>query len=232
MILSVHQPEYLPYMGFFLKMMLCDEFVIMDHVQYSKQSWQNRNRIRSKDGELLLTVPVLTKGKSGQAINEVQINNCDNWMKKHLRSMVSNYCKTPFFDVHRPFFEDIYSKRWEKLVDLNMAIIKYLVTQLGIRITIVRTSEFGPSGQKTDLLIDICKRLGFDTYLSGSGGRLYIDEARFRDQNLKSLYVDFKHPVYKQQYEPFLANMSLIDLLFNYGSEQSSEIIKSSGRIA
>lgn len=231
MILAGHQPEYLPYIGFFCKMMQCDKFVIVDHVQFSKKSWQSRNRIRTKEGWILLTVPVLTKNKFEQPINEVRINNAINWQKKHWRSMYLNYKKAPFFGVYKDFFEQVYSQKWEKLVDLNETIIRYIARELNINVEIVKSSEFNPCGQKTDLLIDMCKKLGADTYLSGEGGRRYVDESKFKTHNLNSVYINFRHPVYRQQFEPYIPDMSVIDLMFNYGNDPSREIIQNSGGI-
>jgi hypothetical protein len=231
MILAGHQPEYLCYIGFFHKMMHCNKFVLVDHVQFDKKSWQNRNRIRTKEGWILLTVPVLTKGKFEQKINEVKINNSVNWQKKHWRSILFNYKKAPFFSIYKDFFEQVYSQKWEKLVDLNETIIRYIVQELDINVEIVKSSEFNPSGYKTYLLIDMCKKLGADTYLSGEGGRKYVDEPKFKSNNIKSLYTNFRHPVYRQQYEPFIPNMSVIDIMFNQGNDYSREIIRGSGLI-
>ena len=231
MILAGHQPEYLCYIGFFHKMMHCDKFVLVDHVQFEKKYFQNRNKIRTKEGSILLTIPVFSKGKFEQKINEVEINNNVDWQKKHWRSIVFNYQKAPFFSEYKDFFEQIYSKRWEKLVDINETIIRYIAKQLHINVEIVKSSEVNPSGYKTDLLIDMCKKLGADSYLSGEGGRLYVDELKFKSNNIESLYTNFQHPVYQQQFEPFITNMSVIDLMFNHGNEISRKIINNSGII-
>lgn len=232
MVLAGHQPEYLPYIGFFHKIMHCDTFVIVDHVQFNKKTWQNRNRIRTKEGWILLTVPVLTKGKFEQPINEVRINNALNWETKHWRSIYLNYGKAPFFNTYGDFFEQLYAKKWGKLVDLNETIIRYIIQELGVKVKIVKSSDFNPQGQKTDLLIDMCKRLGADTYLSGEGGHRYVDESKFRKQNLNHVFQDFHHPTYTQRFEPFIPYMSIVDLMFNYGSEQSKQIILNSGRVS
>ncbi|MFH2034132.1 MAG: WbqC family protein [Candidatus Margulisiibacteriota bacterium] len=229
LILAGHQPEYLPYTGFFHKMMLADEFVIVDHVQYHKKSWQNRNRIRSRDGEVLLTVPVLSKGSFDQPINEVKINNQEKWRRKHWQTIMLNYKKAPFFDEHATFFEGLYGREWENLAEFNETIIRYIAGQLGIDKKLSKSSEFNASGSKTELLIDMCKKRGYKSYLSGSGGRGYVDQNRFKEEHLVSLYTDFLHPEYPQQAEPFLPNLSVIDMLFNCGAQKSAEMIKSSG---
>jgi len=229
MILAGHQPEYLPYIGFFSKIMHCETFVIVDHVQFNKKTWQNRNRIRTKDGWMLLTVPVLTKDKFEQPINEVRINNALDWGRKHWRSIYLNYGKAPFFSAYRDFFEQLYARKWEKLADLNETIIRYIIQELDINVKIVKSSDFNPQGRKTELLIEMRKKLGADTYLSGEGGRAYVDESKFREQNLNHLFLNFSHPTYTQQFEPFIPYMSVVDLLFNHGSERSKQIILNNG---
>jgi len=231
LIIAGHQPEYLPYIGFFYKMMNCDTFVLVDHVQFTKKRFQNRNRIRAATGEIFLTVHVLTKGKFDQSINEVAINNNVSWQKKHWRSILLNYQKAEFFDEHKKIFEEIFSKKWEKLASLNEAIIRYLANQLGINVEIVKSSDLELIGSKTEMLIDMCKKLGADTYLSGEGGRTYVDTKKFETNNITHLFTNFKHPVYRQQFEPFIPNMSVIDLLFNHGNKTSREIIQKSGNI-
>jgi len=212
--------------------MHCEVFVIVDHVQFNKKTWQNRNRIRTKEGWILLTVPVLTKNKFEQPINEVRINNTLDWGKKHWRSIYLNYGKAPFFSVYRDFFAHLFTQKWEKMADLNETIIRYVIQELDINVTIVKSSDINPQGQKTELLIDMCKRLGADTYLSGEGGRLYVDESKFKEQNLNHEFQNFHHPTYTQQFEPFIPYMSIIDLLFNHGNEGSKKIILNSANVS
>jgi len=237
MIISAHQPEYLPYVGFFYKMAKVDKFILVDHVQFSSGGFQNRNRIRTASdprGWAWLTVPVITAGKGPQKISEVRIDNSLPWARQHWKAIYFNYKKTPFFDKHEDFFKKLYSKKWDKLIDLNEAIIYYLKEQLGIKTPIVKSSEYKFEGKKTDLLIELCEKFGADTHLTGSGskkcgGKSYVQEEKFEANNLKHIFSDFKHPVYKQRFEPFIENLSAIDLLFNCGPE-SLEIIQSSSK--
>jgi len=141
MIVSIHQPEYLPWLGFFHKVHQSDIFVLLDNVQYEKNYFQNRNKIRTQSGRTWLTVPVLTKGKSNQQINEVKIDNKSNWSKKHWRSIDLNYKNAPYFDNYREFFFDLYKKEWIKLVDLNETIITYLIKELEIDLKLIKSSE-------------------------------------------------------------------------------------------
>ena len=230
MTLTGHQPEYLPYLGFFYKLAKADKFIFVDHVQYLKKSFQNRNRIRTAPGSngwTWLTIPVITKGRRYQGINEVEIDNSTPWAEKHWKTTRLNYKKALFFNEYKDFFEEIYSKKWEKLVDLNETIIRYLLKELEIQIPIFKSSDYNFKGKKTDLLIEMCKELGADTYLSGSGAKYYgyVEEDKFKINGLNHKFSDFKHPIYPQRFKPFIPNMSIIDLLFNCGGK-SIEIIK------
>jgi len=219
MILSVHQPQYLPWLGYFDKIAKSDCFVFLDCVQYKKREFQNRNKIRTRDGWIWLTVPVISKSKGFQLINEVLINNSIGWQNKHLKSIICCYKNAKYFNEHIGFFENIYNKKFEKLIDINLAIIYYLLEQFSIKTKIFFESSLSISTKKTQRIIDICKKLNADTYLSGIGGKDYLDEELFEKENIKLIYQDFKHPVYKQCYEPFIPYMSAIDFLFNCGKE-------------
>ena len=219
MILSLHQPQYLPYLGYFDKIAKSDCFVFLDCVQYKKREFQNRNKIRTKDGWIWLTVPVISKNKSSQQINEVLINNSVSWQKKHLKSIICYYRNAKYFNEYIGFFEEIYNKKFERLIDINLTIIYYLLEQFSIKTKIFFESSLSISTKKTQRIIDICKKLNADTYLSGIGGKDYLDEELFKKENIKLIYQDFKHPVYRQCYEPFIPYMSAIDFLFNCGKE-------------
>ena len=229
MRLTIHQPEHLPWLGFFHKMSLSDVFVLLDNVPYSKNDFQNRNRIRTSGtdkGWCWLTVPVLTKGRSGQKINKVEINK-DNtaWNKRCWKSIKYSYGQAEYFEDHEDFFYDLYhAKSWDKLLDLNVYIIEHLVQVLDVEAELVLASDLGVSGSGTELLLGICQELGADVYISGSFGRDYLDEAQFNQQGIQVVYQDFQYPEYPQVYDPFIPSMSVIDLLFNCG-DKSKEII-------
>jgi len=216
MIATGHQPNYLPYLGFFHKIASSNIFVIVDTVQYVKRGpfgWINRNRIRTHQGWMWLSVPVFTKGKYTQTIQEVLIDNSTNWAHKHWRAMELSYNRAPFFKLYENFFSELYNKKREKLCDLNEEIIRYIVDILGLKTKITRASVLGVSGKATGLIIDICKKTGADTYLHGKHGKDYIDQAKFTDNNIRCLYQEFHHPTYPQVYEPFIPEMSIVDLL-------------------
>jgi|SRR3989344_3094677 len=231
MIISAHQPEYLPYLGFFYKMAKADTFILSDHLQFtqSSQDFFNRNKIRTSQGWAWLTVPVITSGKGYQKINEVEIDNSTHWGRKHWKLIYFNYKRTPFFSRYSGFFEKLYAKKWQKLVDINEQIIYYVQKELGINTTLIKSSDYDFKGKKTDLIIELCKKFKTDTYLSGVGGKNYMDLELFKKNNVKYVFSDFTHPVYLQRFKPFIENLSVIDLLFNCGPE-SLEIIKSNGK--
>lgn len=228
MILAGHQPEYLPYLGFIYKIAKADKFVLVDHVQYLQKSFQNSNRIRTApglNGFSWLTVPVISRGRRFQKICEVEIDNSVTWGKKHWKTIYLNYKKAPFFSEHENFFEKLYFKKWNKLADLTETIIYYLVEQLDIKTSLVKSSDYDFKEKKNDLLIEMCKTLKADGYLSGQGAKSYVDEEKFSANGLKHIFSDFHHPVYPQKFQPFIPNLSAIDLLFNCGPESLKIIL-------
>lgn len=225
MIFSAHQPQYLPWIGFFHKVMHSDIFVFLDDVQFKKREFQNRNRIRTKDGWIWLTVPVLTKNKYYQKLNEVRINNSYDWRKEHWKSILISYSSAEYFKKYSDFFESVYKMEWEKLLDLNLFIINYIFKVIKIDVKTYLSSEFNICKTGTERIIEIAKILKGDTYLSGVGGIDYLEEHRFSEEGIKLVYQFFPHPVYKQQFNGFQPYMSIIDLLFNCG-EKSIDVIR------
>ncbi len=230
MIISVHQPQYIPWLGYFDKIAQSDQFVFLDNVQYKEREFQNRNKIRTKDGSIWLTVPVISKGEGRQKISEVKIDNGTAWQRKHLGSLKTSYSSAAYFKEYYPFFEELLSREWVYLKDLNIETIRFSLKELTISTPISFESDLGITSSRTERIIDICKKLKADTYLSGSGGKDYLNEALFAQNNIKLVYQDFKHPQYKQCYVPFEPYMSIIDLLFNY-DEGSKEILFSTKSI-
>jgi hypothetical protein len=229
-VITIHQPEHLPWLGFFDKIRQADVFVMLDHVQYRKNYFQNRNRIRAANGALWLTVPVLTKGNADQAINEVQINNqgSPRWKEKCWTSIAQHYRKAKYWPLHEGFFDRLYKADWTRLVEINEAIIRHMLDAFSIDVKIVKSSELNVKGNRGDLLLDICQKVGASVYLSGVSGRDYLSVKTFTDAGVRVQFQEFHHPIYKQLCEPFLPAMSAIDLLFNYGPA-SLDVIKGVG---
>jgi len=221
MMISVHQPQYLPWAGYFHKIYQSDAFVFLDNVQYKKGEYQNRNRLRTNDGWMWLTVPVLNE-RSYPVISDVCVDNSQDWRRRHWRALCVNYAKAPYFKQYSGFFEETYKREWVKLVDLNIHIIRYILEALGIDTPIYFESNLGIKTTNTARIIEICKILKADSYLSGAGGRAYLDEALFGENGIRLIYQDFKHPEYEQRRKPFTPFMSIVDLLFNHGEDSLS----------
>ena len=234
MIAVGHQPNYLPYLGIFAKVAQADVFVIVNNVQFVKRGrfgFQNRTRIRTHEGWAWLTVPVLSKGKYHQQISETKINNAAPWRRKHWRSIQLNYRSAPCFEEYAGFLEALYqNESFGFLQDLNIKIIRYLLSALRIDVDVLIATEAGIQGKATDLIIDICKKTGADTYLHGKHGADYADFAGIESAGIKNLVLDYEHPTYEQCHPGFEPYMSAVDLLFNHG-ERSLEVLLEGNRI-
>jgi hypothetical protein len=212
-------------LGYIDKIDQADCFVLLDDVQFKKNEWQNRNRIKTASGWQWLTVPVLQHFP--QRISEVRINNAVAWSRKHLQALISNYARAPFFAIHRPFFAEVYARQWTCLADLNESILRYIVEVLGIQTPLVLASSLAlpDCDQATDRLIALSQALGADTYLSGVGGRDYLDLGRFEAAGLQVCFQAFQCAGYPQRFGVFEPNLSVVDLVFNCGA-QSLQVLR------
>lgn len=224
MILTAHQPAYLPWLGLFHKIALSDTYVYLDNTQFEKNSFTNRNKIKTAQGPIWLTVPLLLKDHFAKAVKEIEIDNSKDWRKDHWKSIYLNYKKAPFFNRYSDFLEDVYRREWRYLTDLTEFMLKYFLKELGIEIRYYRASELGLKGHKSDLVLDMCKKLSSDLYIFGALGKNYAKEEDFTKESIKIYFQDYKHPVYPQLHGEFLPYMSIIDLLFNCG-DKSLEIL-------
>jgi len=226
MILTAHQPAYLPWLGLLHKIALSDTFVVFDTVQYLKKDWNNRNKIKAQNGAIWLTVPVYTKGQFTQSLLEVKINNTLPWRRKHLKSMEIAYSKSPYFDNYIDFFRDLYSGEHIHLVDLNNKILLFLLKELGIKVDILYGHDLGIEGVKSGLVLDMCRKLKADIYIFGLLGKDYAEVEKFESNGIKLYFQEYKHPVYLQQFGDFISHLSAVDLLFNYGRESLKKIME------
>ncbi len=224
MIAAIHQPQYLPWSGYIDKIRRADAFCFLDNVQYKKNEWQNRNRIKNVQGAQWLTVPALYE--FGQKIRDIKINNKVKWGKKHFAALRTNYAKAPFFKEHSGFFEETFSRQWESLADLNIHIIEYFIKVLEISDTkTVRASDLkNLSEDPTGRLIDICRTLGADTYLAGADGANYMDMETFDKNGIKVIFQQYVHPEYPQLFGEFISHLSVLDVVFNMGPESPALI--------
>lgn len=215
--LVVNQPTYLPWLGYFDILRRADVFVVYDHVQFSRQSWQQRNRIRDRRGPLLLTVPVLHRGKGPQALCEVEVDRTKDFATKHLRAIHANYARAPRFRELFPELEVLYAAAPERLAELNWSLIRWGMEKLGVRTTVFFSRDLGVEGRNVDALLELCERFGADRYMSPAGARDYIgDGEAFAERGIRLEYQAYEHPVYPQLDHPdFVSHLSFIDFLLN-----------------
>lgn len=215
-LLSAHQPQYLPWLGFFDKVARADVFVLLDDVQFKKNEWQNRNRIKGPSGPQWLTVPV--RHRFPQTIAEVEIAPPPSWSRKHQQALRTNYGKAPFFDAEMPLFAELLEASWDHLAPLNVEIIRRLTQRLGIGTELRLSSEVPVRDDPTLRLVDLCRELGADAYLSGSGGD-YLDEQAFDAAGIEVAVQSYDHPRYPQLHGDFEPFLSIVDLLMNCGDD-------------
>jgi len=215
MILSAHQPAYLPWLGYFDKLARSDVFVYLDTVQYEKNSFTNRNRIKTPQGNQWLTVPVKTKGHTSSTLTETEIDNSQDWRGKHLRAIQLNYRKALRFAQCYPKLEALYMEEFLLLSELCYRHLGFWLGELGIERRIVRSSTLSITSRKSDLVFDLCRHFGANHYLSGALGRDYLDEPKFAAAGIHVEYQAYSHPVYPQLYGGFSPYMGVIDYWMN-----------------
>ena len=222
--ITIHQPQYLPWLPYFAKIARSNLFVYLDDVQFQKNGYQNRNQIKNANGKQWLTVPVYHD--FGQKINEVKITNSVPWRKKHWKALTYSYSRAKFFSAYEAKFRQIYEIDWRKLIDLNLFSTNLIIELLGINVDIVKSSELDINQEGSDRILEICKELSADVYISGAGGRNYIVLEDFQEVGIDVVFQNYNYPVYEQQYPElgFRTNLSIVDLLFNHGPD-SLEIL-------
>ncbi len=221
MVVAGHQPNYLPYLGFFHKLACVDHFMIVDTAQFVKRGtfgWMHRNKIRTQDGWQWLSLPVKTKQKRYQSCAEAELQNQENWRKKHWAAICYNYRQAPYFKDYAASFEGIYQQEWQLFSDLTVALIQVAANFLEISTPIKRASQCGISGESHELLEAICNYYGTNHYLSGLHGQDYLELDTMKKRGLHIEFQEFQHPCYTQcQPGEFLSGMCILDLLFNEG---------------
>lgn len=229
--LVVLQPGYLPWLGFFDQLNRSDIFIYYDDVQFDKHGWRNRNRIKSPQGILWLSVPVLTKGIEDKQIKDIQIDNRSNWNVKQLKTISMCYSKAAHFKSYFPELEELLSKTWDNICELDIALVELISKWLKLERKIYRSSELGIYGSKSERLLNFCKHFGADNYLSGDSAQDYLDVDLFKKSNINVIWQNYEHPYYNQLYGEFIPYLSIIDLVFNMG-EESRNILKINSTIS
>lgn len=220
MIVSIHQPQYLPWVPYFLKVLEGDIFIHLDSVDFQKNGMQNRNEIKTSQGAQWLTVPVLQK--LGQKITEVQIDNTSQWRKKHWLAIVQYYGKARFFGKYAPELESTLNREWTSLCDLNLHLTQLFLKWMKIEKHILKSSEMKSHGKNSDLVLNLCLEVKAKTYISGDGGKNYLDEKSFEEAGIKIIYRSPELPLpYPQLYPAagFINHLSALDLILNCGEE-------------
>ena len=223
----IHQPDFLPYLGYFHRLMLCDQFVFLDHVQFSKGGWHNRDKIKTPEGVKWLTVPVVLKGKNFSSINEVMINNRLDWRQSHLDQLRRCYGNAPGFPELFPEIRDIYMQPFTTMIELNIRLISWLMVKFSIEVPVVRSSTISPQGKSNEMVVDILTKVNATEYLSGIGARNYFNDEPYDTASIRVIWQDFNHPVYEQPHGEFVPYLSSIDLLFNCGVDLSRYLLRS-----
>ena len=234
MIVAAHQPAYLPWLGYLHKLATCDVFVVLDDVQYEGQNFQNRNRVKINNGVAWLTVPV-EHGPQDERICDKRISYQQSpreaWRRRTWRTLVTHYGRAAHFARYAEELEEIYRRPWERLVELDMHLLQLFMRWLDISRPVLRTSTMDVSGSKTARIVEICRRVGADVYLSGSGGSAkYLDTQQMAAAGVRVMWQQFRHPSYAQRYPHlgFVPNLGCVDLIFNCGPA-SRDILMSGG---
>jgi hypothetical protein len=216
LIVAIHQPQYLPWLGYFHKIDQADVFILLDNVQYKKNEWQNRNKIKTANGWQWLSIPV--HYKFPEKINKVKIDHQKRWQHKQRQAIISNYNRAHFFPAYQDFLTELTTTNWANLAEVNIFTVRELAKLLDIKTSIIAASELGdfPIAQD-ERLINLIQHLNAKTYLAGQGGKDYMQLGKYRQAGIEVIFQQFQHPVYRQLFNGFEPYLSVIDLLFNYG---------------
>jgi len=217
MILGCVQPSYLAWIPFFKRMQMSNVFVYLDDVEFSKNSSHNRNRIKSANGPLMLTVPVLHKGHSKDYICDININPNVNWSRTHWRTIEMNYKKAKYFEELAPLLQKIYSQDRERLADLNIALIELFKDYLGLRIPTYRSSELSIPAENNEKLVKICQKLGATKFIVKPDTENYHPKSFFESYGISLEYFSYESQKYEQLYGEFIPDLSILDYAMNCG---------------
>ena len=230
-VVVIHQPDFVPYLGFFHRFLHADFYIALDHVQYvngSSRAWTHRDKIKTAQGEKWLTLSV-KKAPRDTAINRIALSTDTGWRQDNLRLLEQNYRKAPYYNELMPEIERLYAQPFHLLCDFNMASIEMLMDMFDVRIPWVWSSSLDPLGTKNELLVDLLHKVSATHYLSGVGAQDYFQPEPFAKAGIEVIWQDFTHPVYAQQFGEFVPYLSALDVLFNHGKMASREILRRGG---
>ena len=224
----IHQPDFIPYLGFFHRFLHADLYIALDHVQFvngSSKAWTHRDKIKTLQGEKWLTIST-KKAPRNTPINKIKLSSEKNWREENRHALEVNYRDAPFYKEILPEIESLYSESYDHLSEFNLKSIEILMNLLDVRIPWVLSSSMQPEGKKNELLVNLLKKNGATHYLSGIGAKAYLDEDLLNDVGIEVIWQKFIHPVYPQLFGEFVPNLSSMDMLFNCGIKQSRLLLK------
>ena len=231
-IVAIHQPNYIPWLGYFFKIAHANKFVFLDTVVYPGGSFVNRNSIKTPKGPAWLTIPVCKSGRSGQLIGEVEPDNTHKWVARHLSTLRNNYRRAPFFceiiSLLEPHYRAVRADK-QSLAGFNIGVICAIAAYLDIRPHFITSSQLNITGQKTDLLLDICRKFGATTYLAGTGSKCYQEDSKLENAGITPVYSPFVQRRYVQLFGEFVENLSVVDVLMNCGYQGTRRLLGIAG---
>lgn len=223
----IHQPDFMPYLGFFHRFLDADLYIALDHVQYvnSSRAWTNRDKIKTLQGEKWLTVSI-NKTSRETMINQVELSTSVNWRQNHFDLLKQNYENTAFYNEIFPKVEELYSLPFKMLSDFNIASIEMLMDMLDVKIPWILSSDLNPKGKKNDLLVDLLEKVSATHYVSGVGAIDYFDPEPFARSDIEIIWQKYVPVKYEQKFGDFIPYLTSLDLLFNHGIKTSRELLR------
>ena len=213
----IHQPDFLPYPGFFHRLLHCDDFVVLDHVQLLRRGWHHRDQVKAPHGVVWFTVPIVNIHHV-QSIRDARIDHGHDWIRKQLNRIASYYREAPCFGTVFPVLERILQRGHDRLLDLNMELLAWFLDYFGIRVKMHLSSGWDVQERRNEMNIELVRKVGGKVYLSGSGARAYLDESLFRQAGIEVAWQQYRCRPYPQLHGAFVPNLSCLDFAMNCGS--------------
>ncbi len=214
----IHQPDFIPYMGFFHRLLETDIFIVLDDAQFIRDGWHHRDQVKNAGGKTWITLPV-NREDLFKSISEVRLVQPQDWKVKHLNLLKENYRKAPFFGMYYPQIEAIYAKRHARLMEINMDFLEFLFGCFGLEPRPLFSSELHIQGKSTARLVEMVQQVGGNRYLTGTGSRAYLEESQFTEKGIAVAWQTFQPPDYPQLHGTFIPHLSSIDVVFNLGPD-------------
>lgn len=227
MNVSAHQPAYLPWLGYLHRIAISDQFIILDDVQFEKNSYTNRNQVKGPNGAVWLTVPVSLKGHLSAKIRDIKIASDNRWAGKHLKTLNQAYSKSPFFNDHIDFFRTVFEQTWDHIVDINHVVLDYFLEQFAIDTPLVNQSELSLEGKKQELILDLCGKVNAAAFIFGKFGQDYVQREVFAAAGIEIFFHEYSSQPYPQLWGDFIPNLSALDMLFNVPADELNDRLMS-----